>query len=195
MRIYHQYRANPIGKEPFYEGFRRPAGQGGCGLVCCFRTPASLSVPQPSPVRNKGYWLSPIRQPFPTDCLVLLCIDFPFMIMLKNTRKWRQGGKEMKVWGSPQGSIPWECSRAPHCRRDVVGTVALFHNFLIFPCIHVHTPETATVLIARSGQCLPWHLGHGIMHTDFHMRSLPIVLGPGAPTPRENAASRETLTF
>lgn len=100
----------------------------------------------------------------------------------------------MKV-RTPTGEYSLRMLWAPHCLQDAVGTVSLFHNFLIFPCVHVHIPETATVLIARSGQCLPWHLGRGIMHTDFHMRSLPIVLGPGAPTPRENAASREMLTF
>lgn len=83
----------------------------------------------------------------------------------------------------------------PSLPTGLRGSNHCFTAFWSFPASAYHTPETANMLIARSGQCLTWHLGRGTMQTDFHMWSLPAALGPQAPTPRENTASREMLTF
>ena len=100
--------------------------------------------------------------------------------MLKNMRKWRSKQKKMK-WGSLQGNNPWDVPGSLASSRTHWEQSLCFTTFCFLPASAYHTPETANVLIARSGQCLMWHLGHGVMQTDFHMWSLPVVLGPEHP--------------
>lgn len=88
-------------------------------------------------------------------------------------RRWR--------WESLQGNIPWDISGSLASCRTQWEQSLCFTIFCFLPAATHRTPETVNVLIARSGQCLTWHLGRGIMQTDFHMWSLPVVLGPKHP--------------
>lgn len=118
---------------------------------------------------------------FPLKFPVITVNWYPSIIVLKNTRKWRQRGKKMEMrtptrWYSPRLLLGPLASYGTQWEQLLRLTTSWFS-----PASTYRILETADVLIARSRRCLTWHLGPGTMQTDFHMLSLPGALGPKHP--------------